>query len=413
MSILHIEEPQRRGAHLLLAMYAESGGGKTYSAMKIAHGLAQALKAAGRGNGSVLFVDTENERGRIYANLAPHKYAVFSEPWEPARYIEVLDQVEHLDFSVCIIDSVSHEWDDVGGVLDMAEQTGAKGLLKWLGPKLAHKRFVKKLLRTRSHLILCMRAKEKTVEREIVDNGVKKKVLEKIGIVPIQAKDFIYDMTVQLRLFAREDNVKKGGYYAIEKCPEELWGAFDEASQLSEETGARIAQWVLGSDPVDEKFEAVKRAGEDAANRGVEALRAWFKALPTKKMRDRVLPLVEGNLLSVANAADRRREALAKAEAEERQGATERTLFHDDPQGDVFPGDRPSPVSGRPAYLDALLDRLRGAATFDQLHTIDHEGTAALLNANAPVAAQDEFRKVMRDRAGELMAAEREQSRDD
>lgn len=393
--ILHIEPAERRGAHLLMTLYGASGGGKTYSALKVGYGLARRLLAEKRGTGKVLLVDTENERGRIYANVAPHQYASFTEPWTPERYIEALDQIEDEEFDVAIIDSGSHEWDDVGGILDAAEQTGATGLLKWLQPKLRHKKFVKKLLRTRAHLIICLRAKEKIIEGPVV-NG--KKTLVNAGWFPIQAKDFIYDMTVQLRLYGK--SAKDGGFYDIEKCPDELLGAFDEQTQLSEETGERIAEWVLGAEPVDEKFEAAKRAGEDAAGKGMDALRAWFKQLPTKKMKDRVLPYVEGNLTSIAQAADTQREAIAKAAAEETRGDVgQKPLFQED---DSFPGDRPS---SRPRYLDAEIEKLRNAATEEELERVEKEGSAALANNRASPEAHEEYRAAFRKRFNELLDA--------
>ena len=51
----------------------------------------------------------------------------------------------------------------------MADGNGQRGLVKWAGPKAAHKRYVQALLQTRMHLIICLRAKEKVRQLTAAD----------------------------------------------------------------------------------------------------------------------------------------------------------------------------------------------------------------------------------------------------
>lgn len=311
MGILHITRAVRQGSHVIIGMYGESGSGKTYSAIQLARGLVGP-------QGNVCLLDTENGRGRIYASEAGgYDYAELTEPFTPERYIEAIKEVEDAGYQCLIIDSASHEWEGIGGVLEQADESrkkiGNKGLLNWVDPKSRHKRFVQALLRTKMHLILCLRAKEKMVE--VVKNG--KKEIVSAGYVSVQDKRFIFDVTVQIRMLNDPD---KRGHYVLEKCPGDLLGAFTangsgtSASPLSVSTGVAISEWVAGGEPVDHDMQRLRHLGEAAASGGIKMLRKWWDSL-SKEDRIRIKPYVDGNLKSIADTADAE-EAAAQEQAD-------------------------------------------------------------------------------------------------
>ena len=331
MAIVDFQDAVRQGGHALVALYGESGSGKTYSALLLARGLVGP-------KGRVALIDTETGRGRMYANVAPvWQHGELTPPFTPARYIEAIEHAERLKFDALIVDSASHEWDGIGGVIDMADAGRNSGLKKWQEPKKQHKRFVHKLLNARLHLILCLRAKEKLVQRDVSDGqGGTKKEIVSAGFVSIQEKGLIFETTVQLFM---HNGRGERGKYTIEKCPEDLLGAFPEGERISIATGERLRVWVDGGEPVDREMADLKLRAEAAAEGGIEALRAFWTGLG-KPPRQRLQPFMD-NLKSIAEEADREAEAERAAEAEKKPDAD-----LDDPFGR---GVRPGPAAAKRA----------------------------------------------------------------
>jgi len=288
----------RKGAPTLTALYGESGSGKTFSGLLIARGLAGP-------NGRIALLDTETGRGMYYADDIPggYEYAELTAPFTPERYIRALDVVESLKLDALVIDSASHEWEGIGGVVETADANGKQGLVKWAKPKARHKRFMQRLLTTRTHLIICMRAKEKLVQVKNPKTG--KEEIASAGFVSVQDKRFIYEMTLQLFL-PRYDKRDHIGIPVIEKCPQGLLPAFPEGARISVQTGEMIRQWVDGGAPVDRAYEALKRRGEQVAADGTEALKMWWEKL-TVADKKAMQPNM-ANLKSVAAEADRHEE---------------------------------------------------------------------------------------------------------
>ena len=186
----------RKSTPLLLSIASVTGGGKTYSALLLARGLAGP-------SGTVAFIDAENGRGEMYSDspgiIAAYRdhpngiydYARIDPPFTPERYMEYVKAAESSGASVGIIDSTSHVWDGTGGCIDMAEK--ARGM--WTKPKLEHKKFVNCLLSSKMHWILCLRAQEKVkvfgkgdpviLSYANIDDAAHAPIADKTLIVPI------------------------------------------------------------------------------------------------------------------------------------------------------------------------------------------------------------------------------------
>lgn len=295
MSIVTFGKAVRKGSHVIVGLYGESGSGKTYSAILLARGLVGPT-------GKLAMLDTETGRGLIYAKVAGgYDYAELTPPFTPERYVEAIKAAEAAGYEALVIDSASHEWEGLGGILETAESSGKQGLVKWAAPKARHKRFVQALLSTRMHLVLCLRAKEKLVQGRNPATGKEEIVSQ--GYVAVQDKRFIYETTVQLRM----NGNGKRGTYVVEKCPEDLLGAFPEGAKISAETGRAIAEWVAGGAPIDHALEALKREAEEAAAGGTEAFRTWWASDSAKPRRAALRDFLP-NLQSIAQEADAERE---------------------------------------------------------------------------------------------------------
>lgn len=291
MPIIDIKPARREGSHALVSFTGPSGSGKTMTAIKVARGL---IGPQGR----LGFLDAETGRGRLYADLTEYDYGELTPPFSPGRYVEAIDDFERHKVDALIIDSASHEWEGIGGVQEMADATGKQGLLKWQAAKAAHKKFVNRLLISRMHIFVCLRAREKMVQ--VKDDRGRDQIVSD-GYHEIQEKNFIYEMTVSVLLLP-------GGRKLVTKCPAPLQAAFGPVGQysdgyLDEGTGRMVAEWVKGGDPVDHAFEAVKRTATKMAETGVDGFRDWWKKLAPAD-RDRLKPQL-ANLQSIAEEADR------------------------------------------------------------------------------------------------------------
>lgn len=230
-----IKKATRVGVRPLIGLYSESGCGKTYSALLLARGLVGAT-------GKIVMVDSESGRGSLYADVLPGGYDTLElgQPFSPVRYIEAIDAVEQSGASVGIIDSASHEWEGIGGVLDMAaqneERSGKAGLHCWKAPKLEHAKFMLRMLQSSIPWIVCLRAKYKS--RQTKENG-KTVIVKDEATSPIQAEDFIFEMTCHAEILQNHTIiVTKCSHPALRSCFPE-----DKKEPISIKHGELLAKW--------------------------------------------------------------------------------------------------------------------------------------------------------------------------
>jgi len=166
------------------------------------------------------------------------------------------------------------------------------------------------------HLIVCSRAKQ-PIEEQIVDlDGQPTKAVMTLPWEPIQDKRLKYEMTIVLPM------TLDGAYEtdpARLKVPDDLAPLFAGAL-LTETTGAAIAEWVRGGDPVDHAVELFRRQAFAVANRGTAAFTKWWNSTAVKPRRPQLRPDLD-NLASVARAADAEaaREHAAQKELRQRE----------------------------------------------------------------------------------------------
>lgn len=382
--IVSFKPAVRKGSHVLIALEGESGSGKTLSALLLARGLVGS-------KGKIGVLDTETERALTYADdarIGEWTHADLTYPYTPERYVQSLREAEKAGLDVLIIDSGSHEWEGIGGVIEIAEEPNGAGkvndgLVKWARPKFRHKKFVQALLTTRMHIIVCLRAKEKMVQQ--VNPETKKKEIVSAGFIPVQDKRFAYEMTVRLFL-SNADGSDEKGRITVKKCPDKLLPAFPEGQRVTIKSGEMVKAWVDGGAPVDTKLHDLRRTATEAAENGTTALMAWHKSAQQadKEAVARMWADHGANLKSVAAEADK--EASEESEA----GKTTNPFFKKaaaapaeaQQEGDFGlppiaggkPGTAPSP-SGKPKpapyaiglqMQDGKVDYMAWAADFDQ-----------------------------------------------
>ncbi|UXS25626.1 AAA family ATPase [Agrobacterium tumefaciens] len=288
---MKIERAVREKTYTLTSIAGPSGSGKTYSALLYARGLVGP-------EGKIGFIDTENKRSRFYADVAGGFDVIdLDPPFTSGRYIEAIKAFEKAGYPAIVVDSISHEWEGSGGVLEQAEvieeRTKRAGLHCWQKPKAGHKKLMNELLQTRAHLIFCCRVKEKVVQAKGRDG--KTEIINE-GFVVVQEKSFIYEMTVSMML-------EEGTHVPLlQKCPGDLLNAFPQGSRVTTQIGTAVSQWANEGRAVDTELEDAKREGLMIASQGVAPLTKWWAALtPAKK---KVLEAFKDTLKSIASAHD-------------------------------------------------------------------------------------------------------------
>ena len=243
-------EAARERVPLMIGFVGPSGGGKTYSALRLATGI---QRVAG---GDIWCIDTEARRACHYADRFKFRHIPFSAPFSPLDYLAAIEHCVRGGAKIIIVDSMSHEHEGPGGVLEWhtaeverfsrgdASKEERVNMLAWSAPKAARRRLINTFSQLGCNLIICFRAKEKL---KIVPG----KPPLPLGWMPIGGDEYVYEMTASCLLLPRADGVptwrsEMPGEWAMMKLPE-AFQAIIGAGQLDEEKGQRMAEWATGS----------------------------------------------------------------------------------------------------------------------------------------------------------------------
>ena len=207
-----------------------SGGGKTYSALRLATGIAR--KCGSR----VAAIDTENGRIRYYANEFDFDDMQLEEPYSPEKYMEAIDEAVKAGYKVLVIDSTSHEWNFC---LDLVNNMpGTNSYTKWKSVTPRHNAFQEKILQAPIHIIATVRGKDEYVLED--SNG--KKIPKKVGLGYTQrdGAEFNYTVTLNLDQSTHRFSATKDNTHLFE----------DRYDVLTEADGEAIYEWAnSGEEP--------------------------------------------------------------------------------------------------------------------------------------------------------------------
>lgn len=299
---------KREQVSLLIALAGASGSGKTYSALRLAKGMAPA--------GKIAFIDTEARRGLHYAEEFDFLYSDMRPPFRPANFIESIRAAEAAGAEVVIIDSFSHEYDGQGGIMEWADEieaAGTKSPGNWKIPKAAHKKLMNALLQCRASIIFCLRADEKI--RIARENG--KTVVEPLGWMPICEKRFMFEMTASFTLTPDRPGIPH--FDLPHKLQRQHRGMFSDTKPIGEDSGAALAEWARGGAPAPTvaQFKPTEPMSEtsitdldtklaEAATKGTEALKAAWESIPPGETKAMLKNAMERRHKVTAAEADAR-----------------------------------------------------------------------------------------------------------
>lgn len=253
---------------LLVGLVGPSFSGKTYSALRLAVGIQVVT------GGDIVMIDTEARRGLHYAKHFKFRHLPFKAPFGSLDYLAAIETAVAQGARVVVIDSMSHEHEGPGGVLEQHETEldrlagddwGKRercNMLAWAKPKQARRRLINSIVQMQIAAVFCFRAKEKI---KLPEKGDKDREPKSLGWMAIAGDEFIYEMTASALLYPGAAGVptwnpKLPGEKLTVKIPEQFRSLFNTPLPLCEQMGTELARWAEGTEaakpPGDPKLTA-------------------------------------------------------------------------------------------------------------------------------------------------------------
>jgi len=284
---------------LWIGLMGPSGGGKTFSALRLAVGIQSVI------GGQIEIIDTESGRGKHYAEMFDYQYTAFPPPHGSLDYQAAIDHAVKVNkSSIIIIDSASHEHEGDGGMIESHEREldrmagddwkkrDAVAMLAWTKPKAARKQLLRSMLAhgTSVVFILCFRADESS---KPVKKGGKTEVIQ-MGFMPIAGKGFVYECTVCALLMPGANGVptwnpENVGEKMMKKLPEQFKEMFaeSEGKPMSEEHGVALAKWSLGGSKAAPVAKQAEKPPQTLAERAKAAEGFLMRATSSEALEKR------------------------------------------------------------------------------------------------------------------------------
>lgn len=303
--------------YVKMAFAGPQNSGKTVSALRVAAGL----------GGETCVIDSENKRALKYANSFKFRHFDLQPPFSSENYGAAVDAAIKAGFNNIVIDSMSHEHEGPGGMLEQVQifldrktkdiedekaRDKKKEALKmsaFIEPKMARNRFIQfSIQRVNANVLLCFRAKNKMEMKkekwhnEASGKSGEKTVVADAGLQPIGGEEFWYEMDIVSML--REGSNGKPAWdeqaCRINEFPRgRLTEFLHSVQQYDENVGRRLREF---NTPVAAATPETIATGNAASEKGVAALLAWKDALPLD-VKETIRPYW-GAWQSVAKAAD-------------------------------------------------------------------------------------------------------------
>ena len=274
-------EPQlakRAKQKALIGITGPSGSGKTVGALLLAYGMMKEAypdlteeelwKKIG-------VADTEHRRAKTYegqifgdVKIGQFFHIDFKPPYNTSRYTSAINALIKAGCEVVITDSLSHQWQGEGGVVETHGQMSGNSFQNWGKLAIESTTLVKSLTSSPIHMITTMRVK--TDYAMVQEDGKTKPV--KVGMKPVQKDDMEYE-------FDTVFNINMDHEASISKDTSNL---FDGEFVLDETVGAKLYRYLeLGIDiqaeerakqaKLEEERKVMVKKIRDMANTNVEA----------------------------------------------------------------------------------------------------------------------------------------------
>lgn len=225
---MEFRKAERRRARARIAIEGPSGSGKTHSSLLLASGLAD----------KIALVDTEHSSSEIEAGkpgIPEFQVLQMEDPFTPERYIQAIDLAEKAGIECLIIDSLSHEWNGAGGILDdhaRMVKMGKNSFAAWKDLTPRHDSLIQRILGSSMHIIATMRAK---TEHVLSSDDKGKQVVKKMGMAAVQRDTTEYEFSCVLKL-------DRDTHYAVASKDRTIFEGREFV--ITKEIGAELREWL-------------------------------------------------------------------------------------------------------------------------------------------------------------------------
>lgn len=233
---MELRKSSKQKVKIRLGFSAVAGGGKTYSALLVARGMTTWDKIA--------VIDTENNSADLYADLGDYNVLPLSSPYSPENYIKAIKTCEDAGMEVIIIDSITHEWDGKGGILEIQSALGGR-YQDWATVTPRHQKFLEAILNSKCHVFTTVRRKQDYSMEKQADG---KTVVQKLGLKEVTRDGWEYELTINLEMDTRHNATST----------KDRTGLFEGKPAFipSIETGKMILAWCeSGAEPIVPNYE--------------------------------------------------------------------------------------------------------------------------------------------------------------
>ena len=267
-----VQKAVREKIYTKVALMAPSGGGKTYSALRLATGMKEELEKITGKPCRILMANTEGARGRYYANEFDYDIIDLVEPFNPEQFSEAIDFAVNEGYDILLMDSTSPEWDGKGGCLELQQQAGGT-YQAWGKVTPRHNKFINAIADSPIHIIATMRGKD---QYEVSKDDRGKTSVQKLGVGAKQRDGFEYEFTCTFLIDQKTNcaEVQKDNTHIFEH---------EGATLLTENHGKKIMQWANsgeGYTPVVRKEETNTDTAD--ADDGITAIKKEIISYCTK-----------------------------------------------------------------------------------------------------------------------------------
>ena len=277
---MKFEKATKKKAKLRLMIMSPSGGGKTYTALRVGQELGERIAV----------IDTEHESASKYADEFEFDALNLDDPTIP-HYQDAIKLAGDSGYDVVIVDSLSHAWQYALAEVDrvaIANKTG-NSFAAWGKVTPLWDSLLRSVISCRAHIICTARSKTEYVLEE---DQRGKKIPKKVGMAP-QLRDgaeyefdVVGDMDIQNNLIVQKT-----------RCKELVGKVFPKPGP---EFAAILKNWLnSGSDP---NSAVAARVVQEIANGRSDEFIRWLTdgkadslaaATQTEKHAARILELVE------------------------------------------------------------------------------------------------------------------------
>lgn len=243
-----VKRARREKQKAVIGLVGPSGSGKTVGALMVAFGMMkEAYPQLSEDDlwAKIGVADTEHKRSMLYANVTFNNDERFGEflhinfepPYTTERYQAAVEALKKGGAEVVIIDSLSHNWQGEGGIIDKHSNMEGNSFQNWGKLSSETTSLIKTLTRNDVHIIATLRTKQ---EYAMEQNANGKMQPIKVGTKPVQKDELEYEFMLNFSIGM--DNIAKAS-----KDNTLLFKG--EELRLTPTVGSKLYKWLeLGAD---------------------------------------------------------------------------------------------------------------------------------------------------------------------